>query len=1112
MTASTFPVVGIGASAGGIDAFQHFFEPLPGSCGMAFVVVLHLPAGHKSMLKDILGRWTAMAVVDVSDGARIEPDHVYVSPPHAIVRFVDGRVRVTMPDEGNDRVFRPIDAFFDSLGAALRERAVGIVLSGTGSDGALGAKVIKQCGGLTMAQGSDGTAPQYEEMPAGAIAIGAVDLVVPVQEMAEHLLRLKAAPPQPADVASEAGGTDAAQLEICAILRSRLGHDFSGYRSQTFLRRVARRMQVVGVDRLEAYVARLKGSPDEAKLLFRDLLIRVTSFFRDQGTFEVLSHVVIPRLFEGKAADGAVRVWVPGCATGEEAYSLAILLREHMDALDAVPKVQVFATDIDESAIGTARLGRYPSTLLEGLTKPRLERFFTYSQGSYGVTKEIRDLCTFSVHNLVRDPPFSTMNLVSCRNLLIYLNRELQSRIAPLFHYSLVPGGILLLGASETVTQDGDLFETVDKNARIFRRRSGPSPDLKLDWREAQPAPAGRTPGGPDPRRPPARNVDLTPHRQDHASGADARPAAKFKDLLGAVTPGPETLAQLQTALMGTCEELQSLAEEHQTAVEELRSTNEELHSVNEELQSANEELETSKEELQSLNEELHTVNLRLTEKIDELDHANSDLRNLFDSTQIATVFLDRHLVIRSFTPAISSVYSLIPSDKGRPLTQIVSQLDYTSLREDVKHVLSTLEPLEQRVVRADRSAHYIMRILPYREPDSTVTGVLVTFIDVTSIVRAEEALVEADVRKDVFLATLSHELRNPLAPIRIAAQLLHSPKLPPEQLRHAQDIISRQVAHLSALLDDLLDVSRITRGSFLLKKEYVDVHVLLDEAVETVRPLIDAKKHTLRVAYPDRPTRLEVDPLRITQVISNLLTNAAKYTPSGGRIDLETRIEGKHFAISVRDTGIGIAPDVMGKVFDMFTRIESDIGRSEGGLGIGLALAKGLVELHGGKLQVRSGGRGEGSEFIVCLPRSLVVDVPAAETAESQGVADRSGKPRRILIADDNRDSATTLAMMLRLSGHEVDVAHSGTEALDLAKRVRPEIAVFDIGMPDLSGYEVADRIRHEAWGEKMTLIAVTGWGQESDKRRARAAGFDHHLTKPIDPAILEPLFERQD
>jgi two-component system CheB/CheR fusion protein len=1124
MGASDFPIVGIGASAGGLDAFHAFFDHMPADCDMAFVMVLHLPADRKSMLAEILSRWTAMPVKEGVDGALIEPNCVYVPPPHAMVTLADGRLIVRTAPE-NERIYQPIDGFFDALASSLGEYAVGVVLSGTGSDGALGLKAIKEAGGFAVVQGSDGTAPQYGDMPAHAIATGAVDLIAPVEDIPRHLLRLRKNRATSVLIPEESASTDAARLKICAILRGQLGHDFSGYRDKTFLRRVQRRMQVASATTLEEYIARLQADRDEVVLLFRDLLIRVTSFFRDKETFQALERTVIPRLFSGKEADGRVRVWVPGCATGEEAYSLAILLREHMDKLRAAPRVQVFATDIDESAISTARLGRYPKTLLEGLSDEHRERYFTSSQGSFVVSKEIRDLCTFSPHNVVRDPPFSRMDLVSCRNLLIYMNKDLQATVIPDFHYALVSNGILLLGGSESASQQADLFEPIDKAARIFVRRNVRSPALRLEPQPhrlpIQPERAGvyRAPierGRNNSGEQAARNDQGQWLSTKGGDDGTLRPGLRqgvapspWRRFLERCFPAVLPNARLHQQFLSSHEQFQALQEEHQTALEELRSSNEELHSVNEEMQSANEELETSKEELQSLNEELHTSNMQLNEKVDELNAANSDLRNLFESTDIATIFLDRHLIIRSFTPAIATLYNLIPSDQGRPVTDIVSQLRYSQLTEDVTQVLYTLQPLERRITRADRGAHYIMRILPYRESDSTVSGVLVTFIDVTSIVQAEEALVQADVRKDVFLATLSHELRNPLAPIRSAARLLEASKLDPPQAR-AQAIISRQVAIMSSLLDDLLDVSRITRGSFLLKKEHVEIKSLMEAAVEAVQPAVDAKRHTLRVEWPPVRTVLEVDALRLTQVLSNLLMNAVKYTPPGGLIGLGYRLEPQAIIFCVRDDGLGLAADMLSQVFTMFTRVESDTGRAEGGLGIGLALAKGLVELHGGQITAHSEGLGKGCEFVVSLPRSLIV-----VSAEPSPGARRNGNgltAKRVLIADDNRDGAETLGLFLEMQGHEIHFAHTGGETLAVAAAVKPEIGVIDIGMPDMSGYEVAERIRHEAWGEHITLIALTGWGQESDKRRALAAGFDHHCTKPVDPAELERFFARRE
>jgi two-component system CheB/CheR fusion protein len=519
------------------------------------------------------------------------------------------------------------------------------------------------------------------------------------------------------------------------------------------------------------------------------------------------------------------------------------------------------------------------------------------------------------------------------------------------------------------------------------------------------------------------------------------------------------------------------------------------------------EELAVSREALRVANEKLNAVNDRLSEKLDELNATNSDLRNLFESTEIATIFIDRHLAIRSYTHASASLYDLKPSDQGRQLTDVATRLHYDSLREDVARVIETVQPIERHVAHHDGLSHYIMRIMPYRGLDDTVNGALITYIDVTKSVQAEAALRAADMRKDLFLATLSHELRNPLAPIQTAARLLESPSLNSAQIARCQAIISRQVMHLSSLLDDLLDVSRMTRGAFVLKKEYVDIRDVLDAAVEAVQPALDAKRHTLRVEHADVQMQLEADPVRLTQVVSNLLTNSVKYTPMGGQITIGTRLDEQALVIFVRDNGIGIAPEMIARVFTMFSRIESETSRVEGGLGIGLALVKGLVELHGGRVEVRSGGLGHGSEFVVSLPRSIVVDKPRHERDLNADPA--SEKKRRVLIADDNRDGAEVLGMFLTMAGHEVHLAHCGEEAFAVAARCRPDVAVLDIGMPDLNGYEVAKRIRREAWGTGIVLIALTGWGQESDKRIARAAGFDHHLTKPVNPDRLNDLLQ---
>ena len=946
-------IVAIGASAGGIEAFRLFFERMPADSGLGFVVVLHLSADRKSLLAEIIGRWTEMPVAEAGDNDLVEPNQVYVIPPGYIATLQQGRLQLRHLAPDVPREATPIDQFFDSMAADLGEDAIGIVLSGTGHDGALGLKAIKARGGLTLAQGTDGSAPQHSGMPNSAIATGAVDLIVPVQDM-PRLVMAASAGAESIETAESVEQIDTARLSICEILRARLGHDFSQYKDKTFLRRVQRRMQVVGVAQLTDYVAALDQDQGEAALLFRDLLIGVTTFFRDADAFEAVKRVVVPRLFEGKGANDAVRVWVPGCATGEEAYSLAILLREHMDGLPVVPRVQVFATDIDEPAIATARSGRYPATLLDGLSPDRRKRFFSHAESSYLVSKDIRDLCTFSAHSLIRDPPFSRMNLVSCRNLLIYLDADLQAAVIPAFHYSLAPGGVLLLGNSETVTRHEGLFAPLEKEHRIFQRRDGPSPPLRVPQRFAQSEPGSRTAEPRDrksqrenrtdwPRAlavaanrvlerfaapyvvvsedgnlahysshvgdilqpalgPPSRSVfDMIKRNLRHSARAALRTAAEsgrtveqevaseaggsrsvtliveplpgqepdrpflivFKEN-GSAEAGPvqapddigtqSLTTELERENRDLREQLQSLGEEHETALEELRSANEELHSTNEELQSTNEELETSKEEIQSVNEELQTVNAQLSSKVDELDRANSDLRNLFESTRVATVFLDQHMVIRAYTPEVGSIYNLIPTDRGRPLTDIVSRVDYDTLRDDVHNVISTLEPLERRVSRQDGTAHYLLRILPYRAPDSTIDGSLITFVDVTGIVQAEE-------HQRLLVDELNHRVKNMLTVvISLATQTLRR---------------SGTLEEFSGVF--LGRVHALTAAYALLSRESWS-SVLLEEIIaEELRPYMAGDRTNVRIKGPPVPLEPR-GALALGMAIHELATNAVKY------------------------------------------------------------------------------------------------------------------------------------------------------------------------------------------------------------------------------------------
>lgn len=765
-------VVGIGASAGGLEAYKAFFDKMPTGTNIAFVLVQHLSPDHSSMLVDLISRHTGMQVQEATDGTHVQAGHVYVIPPDATLTIADGVLQLTKP--APPRQYRwPIDSFFASLAEDQGDHAVAIVLSGSGSDGARGLRAVKERGGLTIAQaGTDHVA--MSGMPASAAATGVVDHVLPVDQMAERLLSHQ----RHLQTSRRTKGPDGARQDlaahlqtIAAMLRAEVGHDFSQYKEKTLIRRIQRRMQVAQSDTVQDYIEHLKQNPLELENLFRELLIGVTEFFRDAEAFDVLQEQAIPLLLADKSAADILRVWVPACATGEEAYSIAIALAEAIAQHRGGPKVQIFATDIDDRAINLARAGRFRGPL-PGVSPERLERWFIQDGDYYVVIKPIREMVVFSPHSAIKDPPFSRLDLVSCRNLLIYLNSELQEHLIRTFHYALRAGGVLMLGPSESLGRNTSLFSVLDKKHRLYVRRSdgrgalpiaapkrlvgvdaaarniaarvnSPEDAIERNARRAleKHAPAyviidanhdvlrffgdtGRYLGpssgtaslnlfallhkglrgpartavqqalgrqatvvqegqliGRGSERIPVRLIAEPIFEQDDGSNRDERRASTlclliFKELAAApqhhAAEAPAAtnrktgargesarIQEMELELATTREQLHTAIDELETANEEMKSANEEYQSVNEELQSSNEELETSKEEMQSINEELQTVNVELNSKNEALGRLNSDLQNLLESTQIATLFLDSSLHVSGFTPAISDLFHL---------------------------------------------------------------------------------------------------------------------------------------------------------------------------------------------------------------------------------------------------------------------------------------------------------------------------------------------------------------------------------------------------------------------------------------------------------------------
>ncbi len=1078
-----FPVVGIGASAGGLQALAEFFTHASPTGGIAFVVILHLSPDVESSAAELLQRYTGMPVAQVTGSIRVEPNHVYIIPPNKQLEIHDGRLHLLERQLVEGRRV-PVDAFFCSLATAYGPRAGVVILSGSGSDGSVGLKAIKEAAGVVSVQ--DPQEAEFDGMPRSAISTGLVDFVLPVAALPEVLLafwRRAAAISIPIPSTDEPDAEEALH-EIFAVLRVRTGHDFSLYKRGTVLRRLARRMQVTGLTDLPEYLELLRGRTDEAQALLQDLLISVTNFFRDPAAWTALE-AAIPQLFAGKGPDDQVRAWVPGCATGEEAYTVAMLLADYAETLDQAPAIQVFATDIDVDAITQARQGIYPETIAGDITPERLRRYFVLDHGRYHVRKDLREQILFAPHNILRDPPFLNVSLITCRNLLIYLNREAQDLVQRAFHYSLCPDGLLLLGNSESVDGMPNLFAAVDKQTRLFQRRNLPAMPPVAPASAPMPLPAARP---PEQREEPGSLTDL--HRQllaEHAPpsvvvnrdgeivhlsrgigrflhfeegapshhllqvihpdlrgelctalftarqeriSAQARQirvnldgSVRLVDLVvepirtpewaeghhlvlvsdvGAasesgreVAPdGDAAVRQIEADLDRTRAQLRGMIEQYEAAVEEQKSANEELQAINEELRAATEELETSKEELQSINEELTTLNLELRHKVDEVSQANNDLQNLIASTRIGTLFLDRRLRIKRYTPSVDGIFNLLPTDLNRPVDHVTHTLAYEELAADAARVLETLQGIT-REVSSTNGRWYMAQMLPYRRDDNQVDGVVLTFVDITErkrvegererlLLEAEQARQEAEAALHVraqFLSIASHELRTPLTPLLGYARMLQlgaaGGSLPePQKLQTQLKTIVRQAERLNTLVGQLLDVSRLQRGQFLLDQQPVELGALAERIVEEFRPTLPAAggQHTLTVARPDAPAWVFGDPARLEEVLHNLLSNAVKYSPTGGRVDVRVVQEPAGMVLEVRDQGIGIPPDAHARLFEPFYRA-GNVSPQSSGFGIGLYVVQEIVERHGGRIEVQS-MEGAGSRFRVVLP---ALDTPGA-------------------------------------------------------------------------------------------------------------------------------------
>lgn len=1427
-----FAVVGIGASAGGLEALERLFSHMPADSGMAFVVIQHLSPDFRSVMDELLARHTTIPIVRVENGMAVMPNAIYLMPPRTEMIISGGKLLLT-DKEPSSKLSLPIDLFFRSLAEDMRSRAVGVVLSGTGSDGSRGVRAIHEAGGLVIAQSEETS--KFDGMPRSAVETGMVDFVLSPEEIPRTLTKFSQ---QSVGAGSAADGQSATTAEslnaVFQLLRKSYGIDFAHYKPNTVSRRIERRLMFNRSLDLTSYVRQLETDPNELVALYRDLLIGVTRFFRDAAAFERLERDVLPELIARVPENQEIRVWVAGCATGEEAYSLAIALGEQLRQLHRENPVKIFATDVHRESLEFAGAGRYSEANVAGISQSRLERYFVKQAASYHVSPELRKMVVFAPHNVIRDAPFTKLDLISCRNMLIYLQSTAQRKALSLFHFGLKPQGFLLLGPSESPGELSEEFDVIDPHWKLYRKRRDvrlvndfaittspymPPPQVirsplrslapvDADWpriaevllNEAMPPSilldeqhrvlhsfggVGKYLAIRDGRHSTdvlslvsgelklaigsllqrvaneQRPVSFGPVRWDGGESPEwisvsARPIlldhrhiflvlnahANLQPIPSLPTkPSGEAPSQLHHEMLEN--ELRYTRENLQATVEELETANEELQATNEELVASNEELQSTNEELHSVNEELYTVNAEYQRKIVELTELTDDIENLLRTTEVGVIFLDRDMCIRRFTAPITNLFPLQPQDVGRRLDEFSSAIKYADLLSDVAAVLASGNRHELEVEDETGTA-YLLRVLPYLT-NAGIEGAVLTLVDVSTLKRTEanlarvnalvensdQAIVSEDVegrivtwnkgaerlyqytaeevlgescdvlsptnnrdgihelrrkvrldgaithvetervrkdgsivevslmlsairdhrgaivgvsdisheiterknaerqlarlalianrtdnlvvvtdsagriewvndafcrlteytltevqgrkpgeflqgsetdpkvvarmrerlqrregfdvevlnytksgrkywvaiearpvfndlgavsgyvaletdvtlrkqaekeareaieRRDRFLAMLSHELRNPLGAIVNARKVIERVASDPQQVTQGCGVIQRQAAQMARLLDDLLDVARVTQGKIQLNKETIDLTRLAADVLEIIEPLATARQQHLEVSIASGPLWIRGDRLRLQQVQVNLLTNAVKYTPPSGRIQFVIQPDGNDATIRVRDSGLGIAAEMLPHIFALFVQCHATVDRTDGGIGVGLTLVRHLVDLHEGIVEAHSDGPGCGSEFIVRLP---LTSPPAPRLPARQPESSQVSPLRRIAIVEDNADSREMLHSLLRMDGYEVVAARDGIEGVELILQHQPEVALVDIGLPGVDGYEVARRVR-EALGPQILLIALTGYGREEDRRAVRNAGFDEHLVKPLDPDDL--------
>lgn len=1213
VTEQTMLWVGIGASAGGLEALQELAKNLPEQANAAYIVAQHLSPKHQSMLTQLIQRSTKLSVEEAKNGLIPQPNCIYVTPPNKDIFVEDGRIHLATPQD--EHTPKPsADTLLISLAEQVGSHAIAVILSGTGSDGARGVREIRAAGGISIAQDADSA--KYDGMPNAAIDTGCIDMVLDPAEIARHINKVASKFPLDRDLIDEDKTAHSDGFgELLELIHKRTKVNLKDYKKATLKRRLERRMLARGINKFEDYLAYAKENKEELDLLFQDILISVTEFYRDPTAFEALKKI-IKTIVDGKQGQEPLRVWIVGCATGEEVYTVAILFAEAIGGPQRLleTNLQFFATDIDETALKKARQGVYPASSLQSLPSSLRSRYFRVHKESAEVIKDIRDLVLFSKHNIIADPPFMRMDLICCRNLLIYFENELQQRIYHIFHYALQPNGYLFLGKSESASQTSQLFSTVDLKAKTFQRRPGGADtgahgmillqhrrhniNTKIDIPRKHSSNAKSSPalfeglvnnladgavlvnevldiewlygnvnqyiqvrsGHPelnlgdlvsDVHRDEIRalvyksarenqvvqgqpknnrladglfKTQLTVYPLQVGRTSQQRLLVTFQKQSREETTEAGTEAETKTSYVRELEEelsaarehLQTVIEELETSNEELQSLNEELQSANEELQSTNEELETSNEELQSTNEELVTVNDELTAKTSELERLSHKLSQIKNSLDFPLIVVNGDYQVIAHNAKAKKRFKI-----GRNKAHLVSILPNFCEPEKVQKLTrKVIESGKTRTVHLDSDTRsYWLRILPFRlEEKGEIIGAVHTYIDYTAqrkaeqdLARAKDVAEKANDAKSEFLANISHDIRTPMNAIVGVTNILTSMEMPPEKQKELLHTMATSSEELNHLIEELLDFAKLESGSMTLDKQDFNLKDLLHKVVEMTSVIAEQKKLRFKFHIGENlPEHLRGDPLKLRQILMNILGNAVKFT-SEGYVELtvfckEPILDECNICFTISDTGIGVAEDKLESIFEKFSQADSSTQTKFGGSGLGLSISKALASLMGGSIEASS-KPGEGTVFMVNLPLPLAANEQASdsipENVEPLFADSKEAAAAPVLIVEDIESNITVLSAYLDHLRCDYEIARNGVEAIEAVKEKQFAVILMDLFMPQMDGFETTRRIREhsdENDEDMPAVIAVTGHVQERVEARAKAAGMKIFLHKPLD------------